>query len=336
MHHRPPLKVVALIVIATILLTACTVIAPEPSATDALVSPSTVVDTQNPQPADDNADTSSGKADTSSGKSITDTARAEPTATLVAAPTLARVEEPTSTREPATTLAPPPTLEPTATRELPPTLEPTATLAPTSTPIPQSATATILISRLNMRAGPGTNYGILSVAQQGRTFNIIGQAANCEWLQVEDAVIGAAWIAGTAQYVSFTAPCASIPVAASPPASVPPTSAPASTPTPAAQPTQPPAPGPTAPPPADNPLPADEGCYLFQNQLGPEITITLTAQDWQWSDTFRLAGSEERPYCLGPGRYTYTIDAPPPWNEINGELKVTAGERLLFPIRASE
>jgi hypothetical protein len=103
------------------------------------------------------------------------------------------------------------------------------------------------------------------------------------------------------------------------------TSAPASpTPQPTIAPTQP-------PPPAEN-----QGCYLFQNFLGADVTVTLTAQDWQWSDSFTLAPNGEQHYCLDPGRYTFTLDAPPPWGSTNGELDVQAGDRYLFPIRGRE
>jgi serine protease Do len=61
--------------------------------------------------------------------------------------------------------------------------------------------------------------------------------------------------------------------------------------------------------------------------------VTLTARDWQWNDTFSLAPGGEKNYCLDPGRYTYTLDAPPPWGSTNGEMVVAAGDRYLFPIR---
>lgn len=79
--------------------------------------------------------------------------------------------------------------------------------------------------------------------------------------------------------------------------------------------------------------PPSQGCYLFQNLMRADVTVTLTAQDWVWNDTFIVRSGEERVYCLDPGRYTYTLDAPPPWGSTNGELVVNAGDRFLFPIR---
>lgn len=101
----------------------------------------------------------------------------------------------------------------------------------------------------------------------------------------------------------------------------------------------PPKPKPTntpAQPAEPPPMPPEKGCYLFQNFLGADVSVTFTAQDWQWSDSFTLAPGGENAYCLDPGRYTYTLDAPPPWGSTNGELVVQAGDRYLFPIRGRE
>lgn len=108
---------------------------------------------------------------------------------------------------------------------------------------------------------------------------------------------------------------------------------------PAAQPTATLRPQPTAtrpPQPTATPrpsLPAGQGCYLFVNEIGAEVTVTFTAQDRPWSDSFKIPAGGTREYCLDPGRYTYTIDAPPPWNSVNGELVVNAGDRYRWPIR---
>jgi hypothetical protein len=92
-----------------------------------------------------------------------------------------------------------------------------------------------------------------------------------------------------------------------------------------------PKPKPTAtkPPPPQ----ANKGCYLIVNELGADITITFTAQDWQWNETIDLPKGTQKEYCLDPGRYTYTLDAPPPWGSTNGELTVNAGDRFRWPIR---
>ena len=109
--------------------------------------------------------------------------------------------------------------------------------------------------------------------------------------------------------------------------SPPPTAAPTTAP-PTPKPTARPQPTNTSPPP-----PAAKGCYLFQNFLDAEVTITFTAQDWQWNDTLAVGAGQEQEYCLDPGRYTYSMDAPPPWNSLSGELTVAAGDAFLWPIQ---
>jgi len=77
-------------------------------------------------------------------------------------------------------------------------------------------------------------------------------------------------------------------------------------------------------------LPAEKGCYLFQNFMGAELNVTLSG----WQDSFKIpANGEHLSCCLAPGSYNCTIDAPPPWTDINGSLDVQAGSRFRFPIQ---
>ena len=108
------------------------------------------------------------------------------------------------------------------------------------------------------------------------------------------------------------------------------TTQPQPTATPRPQPTATPRPQPTATKPPS--LPAGQGCYLFENGIPAELTVTFTAQDRQWSDSFKIPAGGTKEYCLDPGRYTFTIDAPPPWSSTNGELVVNAGDRFRWPI----
>ena len=184
---------------------------------------------------------------------------------------------------------------------------------PTEEPAAESPRAEVLSATLNIRGGPGTNYPILSAAKQGAQFEVIGQVNGCRWLLVRTNG-GEAWISGRAQFSRLNAECSNVPEAPIPAAPEP-------------------APPVAAEPPAEDPLPVDQGCYLFQNQLGPEITITLTSRDRNWTDTFKLQRNEERPYCLLAGRYDYTLDAPPPFGALNGTIRINAGDRFYFPIR---
>ena len=185
---------------------------------------------------------------------------------------------------------------------------------------------------LNLRAGPGTTFEKVGSVRQGERLRIIGQASACAWLQVQTPTNAAGWVA--AQFVNLSTPCTLIPDPSKPTAT-PTLPAPtlALTPTvtaitPIVQPTPTPnVPGTAA---AQS---AGQGCYLFQNQLGAELNVTLTRLDTNQSVSLTVPSEQERPYCLDPGRYTYTIDAPPPWAAINGDLAVKAGDRFLFPVR---
>jgi hypothetical protein len=262
-------------------------------------------------------------------------ATAAPMSTEASAATVVPTETaaPTETPEPAATVAPTETAMPTATAKPTETPEPTA--APTETAAPTDAAAHVQSATLNVRGGPDTAYPVIAAVQQGEALLIIGQAKDCAWLKVTTPQGQAGWVAGGAQFVSFSLACADIPVAAAPP---PPTAAP--TPTEAPRPTAPPA-ATAAPAPAPAPAPttapqtgdANQGCYLIENFIGAELNITITAQDRPWNQTFKVGPMAKRIYCLDPGRYTYTIDAPPPWNSITGSLDVAAGDRFRWPVR---
>ena len=197
--------------------------------------------------------------------------------------------------------------------------------------------ATIDVRSLRIRSGPGIDYEIVGGANQGESFPVLGQAFDCQWLQVEHPSLGTVWVSGLPQYTTVDTECTQLaegdgssPTPTSTPAAEQPAAEVAVEPTPTAQPEEEPAEAPV------DTLPADQGCYLIQNQLGPELNVTVTAQDREWSETFQIGEGQEVPYCLIPGRYTVTIDAPPPWADLNDELVVQAGDRYFWPIRSGE
>lgn len=175
--------------------------------------------------------------------------------------------------------------------------------------------ASVLVNALNVRTGPGINYGRIGTVRQGATVEIVGQYNNCSWLQINMADGQSGWISGSTQYVSFDVDCEDIPASTD-------VVRPAETGQAAA---------PTIP--RTN---STQGCYLFQNQLGPEVTVTVTGKENGFANTFKIAGGAEQEQCFSPGKYTYTLDAPPPWGSTNGELEVNAGDRFFFPIQAGE
>ncbi|GIV78302.1 MAG: hypothetical protein KatS3mg050_2696 [Litorilinea sp.] len=182
---------------------------------------------------------------------------------------------------------------------------------------PEPPVATVIVNALNVRNGPGTNYSRVGAVRDGTELQVAGQVNECAWLFVTtpDGLDG--WVSGNPQYVSLSVPCAQIPAVEPPPP--PRQSSPAA---PAAGSAQQPA-----------PANSQQGCYLFQNHLGAELTITFTGQGGSWNQTFKLGPQAEVEKCFPPGRYTYTLDAPPPWGSTNGELEVRAGDYYLFPVR---
>ncbi len=90
---------------------------------------------------------------------------------------LTAYEERLAILEATDTPTPTPTASPTAT----PT--PTAPPTPTATPTPDSATATIT-RRMNVRAGPGTNYPIVGQAVAGSQYPISGKNPAGTWWQI--------------------------------------------------------------------------------------------------------------------------------------------------------
>jgi hypothetical protein len=107
-----------------------------------------------------------------------------------------KTAKPTPTHE--TTSAP----ESTATSESVATSESNTAPADTSLPTtaPSRPQAEIVISSLNMREGPGTDYAVVGAASAGDTFEIIGVDQATGWLQVADADGDACWISGNSKY----------------------------------------------------------------------------------------------------------------------------------------
>jgi hypothetical protein len=182
---------------------------------------------------------------------------------------------------------------------------------PTGEPAPQEGTAptvTVNVRGLNVRSGPGTSYAVIASVNAGKVLTIVGSAANCNWLKVQDGGRDLGWISGGNQFVTFTAPCATLPVTAAPTAPTP------------------------TPPPAASAASGTQGCYVLINQLGFELTITLSRNDG-WNDTFVLGIGAEREYCAPPGDYQYTLKAPGALGAIQGTLTIKAGERNRLPLK---
>ncbi len=229
-------------------------------------------------------------------------------------PTPTPLPTPTATAAPTNTLPPPTaTSAPSAT----PTVAPTQAPSAPPTPAPD---AIVTSETLNVRSGPDTQFEAIARLSRGDALTVVGQSDSCNWLKITTAQGTQGWVArqsGGVELVKLNLPCAGIPAL--------------SVPTPTARPLPPAAPTQT-PQPSQSDLPADKGCYLFQNFMGAELNVTLNGPGG-FSDNFKIPANGERLYCLWPGRYNYTIDAPPPWADINGSLDAQAGKHYRFPIQ---
>ncbi len=166
-------------------------------------------------------------------------------------------------------------------------------------------TATIVANALNVRNGPGTNYARVAAVYQDDEVTVAGQSGDCAWLQVVTPDGQPGWVSGKSTYVELNGDCEQIPEAeiATPQSSA-----------------------------GGRAASSAKGCYLFQNQLGTELTLTFTQADTKQNVTFKIPARGEQQQCFDPGPYTYTLDAPPPWGSTNGELTVSAGDNYTFPI----
>ena len=179
------------------------------------------------------------------------------------------------------------------------------------------ASAIVVADRLNVRSGPGTSYNRVGAVASGDTLAVTGQFNACSWLQIVTPSGVEGWVSGSSEYVTLAIRCTDLPAVEAPPLPTPDAAQQGST--------------------SDGQSSsAPQGCYLFQNQLGPELTITFTDQATGQGVTFTVPGQGEVEKCFDPGTYSYTLDAPPPWSSTNDVLTVQPGDLFLFPISPQE
>jgi hypothetical protein len=100
-------------------------------------------------------------------------------------------------------------LTPTPTATVTPTATPTLTPTSTATPVPD---AIVLSKTLKVYAGPGTKYAQVGHISKNEELDIIGQSANCAWLQAKSrshAITG--WIPAGKKTIQPQPTCAGIP-----------------------------------------------------------------------------------------------------------------------------
>jgi len=183
---------------------------------------------------------------------------------------------------------------------------PTPAATSTETPTPTEeyqAVAVVDTNSLNVREGPGTEYGIRTSVSDGDELVIIGQAYNCEWLKIETSKGVVGWV--SADLVSFDMPCDQIP-----PATIPPT--------------------PIPPPATNTPKPQDEPSgktvkILIENDTGGTLTLNLS-------------GPKSYNFTFGPGNHTINVVAGTysytAWGcggaSTSGTKKLNAGDEWRF------
>jgi hypothetical protein len=129
------------------------------------------------------------------GRAANATASLPPTAPLpvVVLPEPTNTPAPTETAVPTSTPSPTATTAPSATPTAVPTFTPTSTILPTWTPLPTAAPvetavppllAEIIVPKLNVRLGPGTDYPILATLDGGEVLTLVGQTKAGDWWQI--------------------------------------------------------------------------------------------------------------------------------------------------------
>ena len=124
------------------------------------------------------------------------------TPTPQASPTLAPPTATVALRTSTPTRAPAPASSSTPTRRL-------TTSAPTS-----AMELEVLAAGVNIRSGPGAGFPVISSAQTGQRFAILGQSGNCAWLKIGQVQNQERWITGNAQFVRLLSPCSQAPAVA--------------------------------------------------------------------------------------------------------------------------
>ncbi|GEM_PF-1714623 len=122
-------------------------------------------------------------------------------------PTEASVEEATAapTSEPAAT--------PASDQE-----EATATPAATPPPAEEQAVQVQALTNLNLRSGPGTNYGVAGALAENAELTVIGRNEDSSWLYVETDKGDEVWLTGDPTLVTFEqALVSNLPVVEAPP-----------------------------------------------------------------------------------------------------------------------
>jgi uncharacterized protein YraI len=203
--------------------------------------------------------------------------------------------------------------------------EQVATAEPTATPAPQ-AQLTISQAQVNVRLGPGTEYGLAGEATQGQSFEIVGKNQQGDWWQVCCVNGQQVWVfaqlatAANAEAVPVVTDLPAQPVAQAPTLPPPPQPQEQPTPTPEPQVDEPP-----PPPPADDPCAniGGDGCK-FRVSGGP-VTAPNGGTELKLQFMFKHSGDGNRPQ----GSYFVAMFKD------GQKLPISDGTRSLVDVRQS-
>ncbi len=95
----------------------------------------------------------------------------------------------------------------------------------------QTATAVIATGALNVRSGPGLEYSVVTVVNQGNVVNLLGRNANSSWAYIQTAAAKTGWVNASSSYITPSVAISSLPLVTTSTAT--PTATPTHTPTPA-------------------------------------------------------------------------------------------------------
>ncbi|HEY65427.1 MAG TPA: hypothetical protein G4O02_12750 [Caldilineae bacterium] len=189
---------------------------------------------------------------------------------------------------------------------------PSPTPTPTATPMPPPRLVCRLqVAALNVRAGPGLRYLVISVIRRAdQTQGLIsvhGRNPDGTWLAVDERIAPGGWISGDEAFVRCDGDVMTLPLAEVTDGRLAPTPTPLPAPQVAATPT------PSQPRPSPG-----KALLIAHNVSGREMTFTISPNEW------RLQPGESITIELDPGRITFTASTP--FHSGNAEIRLAPGE----------
>jgi uncharacterized protein YgiM (DUF1202 family) len=166
------------------------------------------------------------------------------------------------------------------------------------------ATATIVADRLNVRAGPGTTYGVVATAKRGEKYGVVGQNGSCAWLQIAKGGKTLGWVSGSKSFVTLAGSCSSIPAAGA---------------------------GGTGGAAAPAGGKSKQGCALLLNQLPRDVKLSVKRTDG-WTNSWSIPAGGQAKACVDPGSYTATFTASGMPGSMAFPVTVKGGEYFEIPL----